>query len=291
MINKSFRKALALTMARAASLVAVASVIGVSAARAHDFWIIPDMFEIASNTSLTVNGRQGGGKFPDGAAVPENRVVDARIIGAATVTKITDMSVEGASLRLRHKPAADGQYLIVVGLTSRVNRQTPAGTIRYLKLEGGEAEAARLEREQSLAGLDSVIFTGVSYAATVAQVGSGGPRAYGKTAGLALEFVPINDPGHLHVGDTMHVKMMGIGKPLANFGLELAYGLDSVTAVTTDVARITYFTDANGVAHLPLTREGPVLLRSAFASHNTGAAPREWTVARTTYVLTVGASH
>lgn len=178
-----------------------------SVASAHDFWIIPDAFDFAANATVHVNGRQGGTKFPAGNTVPADRVVDARIIGATTLTKIDDLTVEGPSLRLHQKPSAAGQYLIVVGLATRDFRETPAGVIRFLKSEGGAAEAARLERENTLAGLDSVIFTAASYAATIAQVGTGGPRAFARTSGIRLEFVPLNDPGHAHVGDTLHVKM------------------------------------------------------------------------------------
>ncbi len=274
-------------LARVAAIVAFVAVVTV--ANAHDFWIIPSMFSAGPNATLELNGRQGGGKFPEGTAVPADRVTDARVIGASSTSTISEMAVVGTSLRLTHKPTSDGQYLIVVGLASRVNRQTPAGIIRFLKAEGGEAEALRLERENPFAGLDSVIFTSASYAATVAQVGNGGARAFGKTAGLALEFVAQNDPSRVRVGDTLHIKLLGHGAPLANLGLELASGLDVDAGSTENVERLTYFTDSKGIAHLPLTKAGPVMLRSAWASHRVGGAPNEWDVSRTTYVFNVGA--
>ncbi|MEO7360340.1 MAG: DUF4198 domain-containing protein [Gemmatimonadaceae bacterium] len=262
-----------------------------SVASAHDFWIIPDLFDFAADATLHVNGRQGGTKFPDGSAVPAERVVDARVIGATTSTKITEMAVDGASLRLHQKPAAAGQYLIVVGLASRDIRETPAGVVRFLKAEGGAAEAERLERENTLAGLDSVIFTPASYAATIAQVGKGGPRAFGRTSGIRLEFVPQNDPGHVRVGDTLHVKMMGNGKPVPNIGIELATGLDNAAAATASVTRTAFTADANGVVHLPLSKAGPVMLRSAYASRKIGGAANAWDVSRTTYVFNVQVRH
>lgn len=291
MVRTLLREARVPRLARLATLLVAVTVGTVAVGNAHDFWIIPDMFAVDSNAMLHVNARQGGGKFPDGSAVEAARVVDARVIGATGTTKVVDMAVEGASLRLHQKPTADGQYLIVVGLATRVFRETPTGVLRFLRAEGGAAEAARLEREQSMAGLDSVIFTGISYAATVAQVGSDGPRAYDKQAGLTLEFVAQNDPGHLHVGDTLHVQLVSRGKPLAGLGLELAYGIDPAMASTTNVSRLAFTTDANGVAHLPLLQDGPVMLRSAYASPTMGGAAREWDVSRTTYVFHVGASH
>lgn len=271
--------------------VAAALVVIASTAAAHDFWIIPDIFQFDATATLTVNGRQGGGKFPDGAAVPPERVTDARIIGANGASRITELSVEGTSLKIRQKPEAVGQYRIVVGLASRVFRETPAGVVRFLNAEGGAAEAARLERERPFDGLDSVIFTAASYATTITEVGSRGPRVYAKAAGLPLEFVPVSDPSHLHVGDTLHVRMLGNGKPLAGIGIELAVGLDSTAAATATVTRVAFTADANGVVHIPLAKPGPVMLRSAYARHTVGRAAREWDVSRTTFVFNVGPKH
>lgn len=266
----------------------IAVVFCASTVFAHDFWIIPDMFVFAKNSPVHVNGRQGGTKFPVGTAVPADRVIDARIIGAASSVKITEIAVDGASLRLHQKPAAAGQYLVVVALSTRDFRETPAGVVRFLKAEGGAAEAARLERENTLQGLDSVVFTAASYAETIAQVGNGGPRAFAKTAGLRLEFSPVNDPGKLRVGDTLHVKMLGNGTPIPNLGIEIATGLDSTAAADVSVTRVAFSADAKGVVHVPLTKTGPVMMRSAYASRKQGGTPKEWDVSRTTYVFNVG---
>lgn len=270
-------------------VVAGAAMVSVaSTALAHDTWIIPDLVAFAANATMHFNVRQGGTKFPAGTAVPAERIVDARIIGASSSTKITEMGVQGTSLQLHHKPAAAGQYLIVIGLASRVFRETPAGVMRFLKAEGGALEAARLEREKAFAGLDSVIFTHAGYAATIAEIGTGGPRAFAKTAGLRLEFVPVNDPSRVRVGDTLHVRMLGNGRPVAGIGIELATGLDSAAAATGSVTRVPFTADANGVVHIPLDKAGPVMLRSAYASRKAGGATREWDVSRTTFVFNVG---
>lgn len=277
--------------ARTLAIAVVAMVSVASTAWAHDTWIIPNLVAFAANATMQFNVRQGGPKFPTGAAVPVERIVDARIIGASSSATITDMAVRGASLELHHKPAAVGQYLIMIGLAPRVFRETPAGVMRFLKAEGGSLEAARLERGNAFVGLDSVIFTHAGYAATLAEVGQDGPRAFAKTAGIRLEFVPVNDPSHLHVGDTLHVTMLGNGRPVAGLGIELATGLDSATAATAVITRVALTADANGVVHIPLDKAGPVMLRSAYASRKAGGSAREWDVSRTTFVFNVGAQH
>ena len=277
---------------RIARFAAVSAVVAtltlVSTATAHDFWLIPDMFAFSGDTTVHVNGRSGL-RFPDGSAVQPARVADARIIGANSQTRITEMTVEGTSLRLHHKPTAAGQYLVVVGLTPRTTRTTPAGLIRYLKAEGGAGEAARIERENTFADMDSVVYTGASYGATILQFGNGGPRAFSLTAGFPLEFVPMTDPAHVHMGDTLHVKILGAGKPVPNIGVDASPAFDSTAAPGTSGA-VTLTADANGVLHLPLTKAGPWMLRSAYVGRRPGS-PGEWDVARSTYVFSVGGKH
>ena len=269
-----------------------ASVFLASKAAGHDYWLLPDMFAFPANTSIHVGGRQGT-RFPEGRAIEAARIIDARIIGASSDMKITDMSVEGTSLRMHHKPTTAGQYLVAIRLTPRTLRTPPEGVIRFLRTESGVSEAARLEREKPLAGLDTVIYTATSYAATVVQVGADGPRAFSKTAGFPLEFVPVNDPAHLHVGDTLHIAVLGGGKPVPNIGIDALPAADTTAGADATAAKliVTVNADAKGIVHLLLTKAGPWMLRSAYASHKNGGAANEWDVSRTSYVIQVGAKH
>jgi hypothetical protein len=266
-------------------VAAVASLVVASIARGHDFWLIPDMFGFPNDANVHVNGRSGL-QFPTGTPIQPVRVADARIIGATSTTKITEMAVEGTSLRLHSKPSAPGQYLIVAGLMSRRTRTTPAGLIRYLRAEGGAAEAARLEKENTL-GSDTVVYTGASYAATILQLGNSGPRAFSKTAGFPLEFVPVNDPLRVNVGDTLHFKVLGGGKAVPNIGIDATPAADTTAGANT-TTMVSLNADANGVVHLPLTKAGPWMLRSAHVARTSGGAPNEWDVSRSTYVFNVG---
>lgn len=269
----------------------VATLAVVSAANAHDFWIIPHLLMFAPDSTVHVNGKSGV-RFPSGSPVQPARVAEAWMIGAEGKTRITDMSVEGNSLRLHHKPGAAGQYRVAVALTSRPTRSTPAGLLRFLRLEGGATDAARLERENVFAGQDSVVFHGASYAATLAQVGRAGPRAFSTTAGFPLEFVPVNDPAQLHEGDTLHVKVVGGGAPVPGIGLDATPAMDSTPAVPAGGEQQNTWAaltaDASGVVHLPLTKSGLWLLRSAHTSRRPGGAANEFDVARSTYVFSVG---
>lgn len=270
-------------------LSALAGVVGAtSSAIAHDFWIIPDLFVVEGGAQVHVKGMSGT-RFPDGSPVQPNRIATARIIGATDEVKITEMAVEGSALRLHQKPVAPGQYLIAVAMASRSTRSTPAGLLRFLRLEGGAGEASRLERESALGGADSLTYASTSYAATTVQVGRGGPRAFSRSTGFPLEFVPVSDPAHLHVGDTLHVRILGGGRPVGGLGIDASGTMDS--SGTPGSVPAALLADPSGVAHVPLTKAGPWMLRSAFVAPRQGGTSGEWDVARSTYVFNVGAHH
>lgn len=270
----------------------VASLALVSAAAAHDFWLIPDMFGFADGSTVHINGRSGT-RFPAGSAVQPIRVAEARIIGAISDVKITEMAVEGTALRLHQRPTAAGQYLVVAALNApaQSRRAAPGGLVQFLRAEGGAAEAARLERDSALMARDTVVYASRSYAATILQLGTGGPRAFSKTAGYPLEFVPVNDPGPVRVGDTLHVKVLGNGKPVPNIGIDATPAPDTTAAPGTASPgqMVAIVADANGVVHLPLTKAGPWMLRSAYVSARVAGAPNEFDIARATFTFSVGA--
>ena len=268
-------------LAVGSSLAAV--LIFASQVAGHDFWLIPHLFAFANDSVVDVDGKSGV-RFPEGTAVQPTRIESAWLIGSANRTRITGMTVEDNSLRLRQKPEASGQYLIAVGLTPRATRSTPTGLLRFLRAEGGASEADRLEREKTLSG-DSLVFHSASFAATVVQVGRAGSQAFSSTAGFGLEFVPLNDPTQLHLGDTLHVRLVGGGKPVAGIGVDARSAADTVGSANPWT---TLTADGNGVAHVALGKAGPWLLRSARVAKRTGSSG-EWDVARTTYVFGVAA--
>lgn len=273
----------------AAAAAAIATLTVFSAAMAHDFWLIPDFFGFPDGSIVHVNARSGTG-FPMGTAMQPTRVAEARIIGANSDVKITEMAIEGTALRLHHKPASPGQYLVTAILTPppRINRVPPGGLIRFLRAEGGAAEATRLERDNTFMSRDTVLYASRSSAATVLQLGNGGPRAFSKTSGYPLEFVPLSDPATLRVGDTLHVRILGNGKPAANVGIDAVPAADtSSRAESSENQAVSLSADASGVVHVPLTKVGPWMIRSAFVSARPGGAANEFEVARATYTLSV----
>ena len=84
-----------------------------------------------------------------------------------------------------------------------------------------------------------------------------GPDApWEKVLGQILEIVPLSDPARAKPGQTLRLKILFQGKPLA--GAEVERG-DGVTAMAEkDIPR--FVTDADGVASVPIVKAGAHLL-------------------------------
>ena len=103
--------------------IAIALTAGILSA--HDFWIVPDAFQVAAGGTLDVRG-QTSTRFPTSlSAVTPERVAEARLIGASTDERLTEISTSGKSLLIRHRPTTPGQRIVAVALVARSTRATP----------------------------------------------------------------------------------------------------------------------------------------------------------------------
>lgn len=262
-----------------------------SVASAHDFWIVPSPFQVPVGGTLEVLG-QTSTRFPSSlSAVAVERVVEARVVGEGSTTRITDLSVRGKSLVLRQRPTTPGQYLVAVSLVPATVRSPATAFKRWLELEGAPGEAARLDRDGAFAGADSVARRTIKYAKTLVQVGSGGPRLFARPAGQALEFVLDADPATVRVGDTLSVRLLFQGRPIA--GAEAHAGAAdwpiAEGAQVPEPQDVHLRADAQGVLRLPVTRGGVWNVRGMHVAPGSSGARREWDVHWATMVFQVGA--
>lgn len=227
-----------------------------AALQAHDFWLVPNAFRVAPDAEIIVRG-QTSSRFPTSeAAVSPERVADARVVDASGSTPLPNLSVEGKSLRLRFRPTTAGQKLIAVTTRPRTVRESAQSFRRYLELEGVPELLARYEREGELPR-DSVTRR---YAKTLVEVGDGGPRVFEQAVGHPVEFVPLRDPAALRVGDTLAVRLLYRGQPLA--GARIHAGEVPMEPGVSDeqaagLAReVSATTDPQGVARVPVESAG-----------------------------------
>lgn len=251
-------------------------------ALAHDFWVVPLIFQVAPGSAIEVLG-QTGVRFPESqSAVTADRVAEARLISAAEDERITDLSIRERSLLLRHRPTVAGQRVVAVALVPRTARVAPANLKRYVALEGAPELAQRYERDGIFPTSDSVTQRSAKFAKSLVEVGEHGPRAFSRTAGHLLELVPTSDPSSLRSGDTLGVRLLYRGQPLANAYLRAGTASGAQTAfdggATNDT---TIVTGQDGLARLRLRSGGLWNVRTLHAA----PAGNEWEVLFATLVL------
>ena len=282
------------TLAATAALALAAGALA-----AHDFWIVPGAFALAPGDMLEIRG-QTSTRFPTSvsAVVPE-RLADARIVSASGEDRLTDFSVSGTSLVIRHRPTSPGQLIVAVGLVPRSARTTPARLKNYIALEGAPQLAERYEREGLYPRTDSLTQTSSKFAKTMVEVGRGGPRAFARAVGHPLELVPVNDPAMLRAGDTLVVRLLYRGQPVAGAHLHGSPAPAGLT-VTSDTAqaRVATWNDVaaetgpDGTARMALATSGLWNVRGLHAAPVTPASSSslpEWEALFVTLVFNVSA--
>lgn len=279
------------SVATGATVLALFAV--VMTAEAHDFWLVPNAFRIADGASLEVRG-QTSSRFPTSeSAVAPDRIADARVLSARGAERITDLSQRGSSLLLRHRPTSPGQRIVAVALLPRSMRESVASFRRYLELEGAPQALERVDREGLLRGRDSVTRRYAKYAKTIVEVGTSGSRAFSVAAGHVLEFVPDRDPTSLAPGDTLAVRLVYRGRPLAAAAVHAgvaAWNTDSVPPVSSRLVPpdIHLTTDASGVLRLPVAHAGLWNVRTIHVTQADAGSGADWDTHWATLVFLVG---
>ena len=279
----------------APALVAIAILLGVGVLYAHDFWIVPNAFQVTSGGLLEVRG-QTGVRFPiSQSAVAPDRVSEARVSGASSDERIEDLIVSGKSLLIRHRPSGAGQRIVAVTLASRSTRTTPERLQRYIALEGAPELAERYSREGAYPKTDSVTQVAGKFAKTILEVGHGGPRAFAKTVGHALELVPLNDPAGLRAGEALVVRLLFHGRPVVGAHLRAGAAPPGVTALSDSAPAIpagqrdaVSETGPDGTARVVLGSPG---LWNVRALHAAAAGGETWEVYFATLVFDVAAGN
>lgn len=191
------------------------TLVGVSPLLSHDFWLVPVSFRTAPGAEVVVRG-QTSSEFPTTlSAVTPDRVASARMISASGTLPISGVVVGGTSLRLSHRPKESGQALVAVALRPRTLRESPESFRRYLVLEGAPEALARYE-QQGILPTDSITRRYTKYAKALLEVGTASPRIFSRSAGHPLEFIPLSDPSAVRSGESLRMRMLFNGKPLAD---------------------------------------------------------------------------
>ncbi len=271
---------------RIIACIVALSVSSGAALLAHEFWLVPDAFQIMTGGMLQVRG-QNGMKFPvSESAVAVERIVDARLISANGEAKLTDLSKLGTSLVIRGTPRSVGQHIVALRLAPQTVRVSTANFRITLAAEGAPEVAAQYEREGRFSKMDSLTRRHAKYAKTMVEVGQGGARAYSITTGYPLEFVPLTDPAALRAGDTLAIRLLYAGQGLPSVHLRAGIAADTLSKAPPTEDRVLK-TDTDGVVRVPLARAGLWNVRTIHVVPADMGPGADWDMHFTTLVFRV----
>lgn len=255
-------------LALSAALVAgVALTAGAAATGTHDdTWLVPARATIPSGVDAAFD-LTSGAAFPTSAtAVSAAHVRTARVRTAGRTEALPAPATGARALRFRVPLRRTGVATVWVSLAPRPLTLDSAGVLRYLDaIDAPDSVRVAYLRQLPVDGVRQWRERAARHATTHVLVSSPlRPRpsqdaSWNVPTGLPLELVPLRDPTALHPGDSLTVRLLARGRPLAH----TAVG----TVAPDGRAQPARRTDAEGRLTVALPRSGRWLLRATHLRH------------------------
>ena len=217
---------------------------------AHDLFLKLETYFVPPNASIRVAVLNGSFSQSEGPVTPD-RLLDLSVVGPVQRRAIarTAWKPSGDSTWLTVQTGAAGTYVIGASLSPRQIALTADEFNSYLREDGipdilnartlnGELGVAVRERYQK-------------HVKAVLQVGDTRTEAYAAVLGYPAEIIPLSNPYAAKIGDTLAVRALVDGKPIASQML-LSGGERDGQAIAENWAR----SDTAGVARFALTEAG-----------------------------------
>ena len=217
---------------------------------AHDLFLKLETYFVPPNASIRVAVLNGTFSQSEGPVTPD-RLLDLSLVGPVQRRALarTAWKPSGDSTWLTVQTGAAGTYVIGASLSPRQIALTADEFNSYLKEDGipdilnartlnGELGVAVRERYQK-------------HVKAVLQVGDTRTEAYAAVLGYPAEIIPLSNPYAAKIGDTLAVRALVDGKPIASQML-LSGGERDGQAIAENWAR----SDTAGVARFALTEAG-----------------------------------
>ena len=217
---------------------------------AHDLFLKLETYFVPPNASIRVAVLNGTFSQSEGPVTPD-RLLDLSLVGPVQRRALarTAWKPSGDSTWLTVQTGAAGTYVIGASLSPRQIALTADEFNSYLREDGipdilnartlnGELGVAVRERYQK-------------HVKAVLQVGDTRTEAYATVLGYPAEIIPPSNPYAAKIGDTLAVRALVDGKPIASQML-LSGGERDGQAIAENWAR----SDTAGVARFALTEAG-----------------------------------
>lgn len=232
------------------AVVAFLSMISATFLLAHDLFLKLDNYFVPPNTAVRVAVLNGSFVASEGSVTPD-RLLDLSVVGPTERRAIPRGSwkPQGDSTWLTVQTGASGTYVIGASLSPRQIALSGDDFNNYLKEDGipDVLNARTLNGELGLAVRERY----QKHVKAVLQVGDMRTEAYGTVLGYPAEIVPLTNPYAARIGDTLAVRALVDGKPIAS-QLLLSGGERNGQNIGENWAR----SDSGGIARFVLSEAG-----------------------------------
>lgn len=246
-----------------------------SSAVAHDFWLASSEWHLTHGRTIVLTANVGDDIYPrsDSATAPE-RVDFLRVVGPTALTLTPRYRMVGQALATDITlPSPPGTYMAVMVVKGRFLSMEGDKFIEYLKEEGLDhlvgdvqrhGETTKRSRERYWRDAKALI-----------RAGDGPSEQVTRPVGLPAELIPDTDLTAARVGETISVRLLADGQPVANAQVRFTAAAPGPTTARVVHSR----TDAQGRARFVVAKRGPYLLTSVYMVRRegeTGAEAADW---------------
>lgn len=191
----------------------------------HDMFLKLDTYILPSHTSASIELFNGTFELSENT-IDRNRMVDVSLVGNGErlVVDTSQWREEEGITILDFKTGEAGTWVAGVSTRPRNIEMTAEDFNGYLEHDG---VIDMLEWRKKNNALDQEAVEKYSkHVKTIFQVGEKRTEDWRTILGYPIEFIPLNNPYDMHIGDELSVELLWKGQPLAN---QLVYvGSDAV---------------------------------------------------------------
>ena len=193
-------------------LIALAGLLVLSS---HDMFLRLDTYFLEPDAAATVELYNGTFEASQNT-IARSRMLDVSLLAGGTRTRLDTAawSERDSVTVLSFTTGAAGTYVAGVSTRARDLAMAAADFNDYLAHEGGSDMLVLRKRDNTLD--DDAVERYSKHVKAIFQVGEHRTDDWATPLGYPIEFVPTANPYDLHAGDTLAVRLLLAGAPLAN---------------------------------------------------------------------------
>lgn len=181
----------------------------------HELFLRTDSHFLKPNTATQLYLLNGTFDTSENA-ITLDRIINTKVIGPEFLLapKESQFTVEDKRTYLNFTTGEEGTYVAGISTLPRVLEMDAKAFNTYLEHEGLENTITRRKEQK-------IMNTGAKeryskHVKALLQVGNQPSIDFMKPLGYPIEFVPLNNPFEINLGDAVGFKLLRNGKPLAN---------------------------------------------------------------------------